>query len=195
MSDDRKLGDSPRDRAITISTRVLSGFDVVARLAGFLAAGATVLLLALLLGEVLQRNLRGSSVPGAVPIAEMLLAITIFGALAYTQRQGGHVRVEIGELLLPKAFVAKFRGAIWICIAMGLFIMAFYGWDDALASLARGENKTSGQLAWPTYPARFTVAIGFFLNAVGFVLEGIHLLVSRTAEDEPPKPPVAGELL
>ena len=59
------------------------------------AAGAILSLMLLAVVQVIGRLLFNTPVPGFIDITEQAMAIFAFAGVAYCQRVGGHIRMEI----------------------------------------------------------------------------------------------------
>ena len=64
---------------------------------GLLLMGALGMIVSMLLGaaDVVGTKFFGWPVPGTLEVTESTMVLIVFGALAYTQRMRGHIRVEI----------------------------------------------------------------------------------------------------
>ena len=130
----------------------------------WLLAGLLIALMALVVGYgVFTRYVLRSADPYTYEITSILmLAIAAF-SLAYTQRQGQHLRIDI----LDNYFSDVTRG-IMLNIVGPTIALVFCGilvwqtWDAALFALDISE-MTSGTLVIPTFPLRImaTIGIGF----------------------------------
>lgn len=171
-----------------LSRRVVDRLDTyierMAIILGIVSAVATVALIVLVMAEVVMRNILVSSVPAGTPIGELLLAVAIFGGLAYTQLQDGHVRVEVVETYVPERWLAPVQGMLSALLFACLLVMAYFAWQAGLESLAKGEFTTSGGTRFPRYPARFAIAFGFLLNALVYMVQGYRLLFTAVDSDE-----------
>mgnify|MGYP003681907178 CR=1 FL=1 len=127
----------------------------------------------LLIGsDVAYRTLTGKSILGAYNLAEIIMVGICVLSLAYTQRQGGHVRMEIvvnklrGKALQFIEIIASF-----LCFTICALI--FYR-SVVDAGVAIDINLiTSGIIAWPAWPLKIVFAFGFFLLCIRI---GIQLI-------------------
>jgi TRAP-type mannitol/chloroaromatic compound transport system permease small subunit len=112
--------------------------------------------------DALGGRLLNRPVPGAVEGATNLMAVIVFGSLAYVQRQRGHVRVELlysnaGPRI--RALLDVFNDLVVITF-FGL--LAWQAWDFAMSSYRIGE-AASGIVRFPLYPAKFVIFGGSIL--------------------------------
>jgi C4-dicarboxylate transporter DctQ subunit len=123
------------------------GFFVFERFLNFLAA--LVILGIMLIGtfQVFGRKLLSMPVPGYVDWIEMVMTIFAFLSLAYTQRLGGHIRMEI--------------------------ILAYYAYTHFLRAWEIGDSTIDIEL--PIWPSKLLVPFAFgillirlFIQLIGF---------------------------
>jgi TRAP-type mannitol/chloroaromatic compound transport system permease small subunit len=90
---------------------------------------------------------------------EMAMAIFCFLSIAYTQKLGGHVRMEL--------FISRFSGrSLWIVEALGTLIamwiiavLALYGWDHFMRAWVIGDSSIDIQI--PIWPGKLIVVVAF----------------------------------
>lgn len=145
-----------------------SAFNLVAGLVVFA-------LVALAVVHVLSRKFLNAPVPGFVDWVEQSMAVFAFLGVAYCQRVGGHIRMDI--------VVGALRGrALWLaetlsCIFMALITMALiYGsyfhfarsfdWNAPLFS-----RDSSIDIALPLWPAKFLVPLALSILLIRLILQ------------------------
>lgn len=109
--------------------------------------------------QVVGRKFFNFPVPGYVDWVEFAMAIFCFLSIAYTQKLGGHVRMEF--------IIARFEGRLLWClevigtlIAMGIIaILAWYGYEHFVRAWAIGDSSIDIQL--PIWPGKIVVVIAF----------------------------------
>ena len=123
---------------------------------------SAILILFLMLLAVVQvigRKFFNFPVPGYVDWVEFAMAIFCFLSIAYTQKLGGHVRMEF--------FIGRFTGrllwsleAIGTLIAMGIIvILAWYVYEHFVRAWSIGDSSIDIQL--PIWPGKLIVVIAF----------------------------------
>lgn len=124
--------------------------------------------------QVLGRKLFDIPVPGYVDIIEMVMTIFAFISIAYCQRLGGHVRMEIilGRLKGRILYGLEIFGTL-VALAVVLILMTF-AFDHFLRAYEIGDSTIDIQLAiWPSkllVPFAFGVlAVRLVLNLFGFI--------------------------
>lgn len=113
------------------------------------------------IAQVLGRRLFNLPISGYIDFVELSMAAFAFLGVAYCQRHGGHVRME---MLLK---VAKGR-AQWALEAFGtlvaLFIiavLAWYGYEHFWRAWTLGDSTIDAEL--PVWPSKLVVPIAFAL--------------------------------
>lgn len=156
---------------------------------GMLLLGAVGMIISMFLGvaDVVGTKFLGLPVPGTLEITESTMVLIVFGALAYTQKQRGHIRVELlyGHVG-PRA--KSFMEAVTHVLALVYFaLLAWQGISELVYSWEIRE-ATMGTVRFPLYPARFLLVIGTALLVVQLALDVISDL-GRMWRGEPPPPP------
>lgn len=109
--------------------------------------------------QVVGRKFFNFPIPGYVDWVEMAMAIFCFLSIAYTQKLGGHVRMEL--------FIGRFSGRLlWVLEVMGtlvamwiIAVLAIYGWDHFARAWVIGDSSIDIQI--PIWPGKLVVVIAF----------------------------------
>src|SRR6056297_3497485 len=121
------------------------------------------------------RNFFNQPLPGYVDWIEQIMPLIAFMGVAYTQRDGGHIRMDI--------FVGLFKGrALWLIelittlAILALMILLVWGswahfersfdWDAPLWS-----RDSSIDIALPTWPAKLLAPIAFSVLSLRLALQ------------------------
>jgi C4-dicarboxylate transporter DctQ subunit len=123
--------------------------------------------------EILGRYLFNSPIPGHVEIVELIMAGVVFFGIAYTERVGGHVRMELFVTRVLKG--RAYHIAEVITASLSLFVYLFilvYTFKASLFSLQIGDN--TAYLYWPTWPSKFAIPLGSLFLCIRFVIEIIQ---------------------
>ncbi|MGE0314419.1 MAG: TRAP transporter small permease subunit [Lautropia sp.] len=147
--------------------------SIIHRLAlGLLLLGAIGMIVSMLLGfaDVVGTHFLGWPVPGALEVTESTMVLIVFGALAYTQAQRGHIRVEIlYNFGGPRA--RAWMDALTHLLAFVYFgLMCWQGVGEAMYSWDLNE-ATMGTVRFPLFPARVLLATGTFLLLLQLLLD------------------------
>ena len=131
---------------------------------GLLLMGALGMIASMLLGvaDVVGTKFFGLPVPGTLEVTESTMVLIVFGALAYTQRKRGHIRVEIFyNNRSPR--VKALMDIVTHAVAIAYFgLIAWQGVQEAIYSLQISE-ATMGTIRFPLFPARFLLVAGTIL--------------------------------
>ena len=144
------------------------------------AAGFIFFLMFLAAAQVLGRKLLNFPIPGYIDYAEQSIAIFAFLGIAYCQRIGSHVRME---LLLEKL---KRGRALWIAEAVTTFaalviivLLTRYSFDHFLRAWTNGDSTIDINL--PVWPSKLLVSaalailsIRLLIQLAGFVRLVLH---------------------
>lgn len=108
----------------------------------------------------------------AMELTELAVPAIVFLGLAYTQRRGRHLLVDV--------VVERLHGRWQLCLramalVAGLFFFAlvlWYGWEYAWRTISIGDITAHG---YPTGPSKIVVPIGAFFICVRIILQLISL--------------------
>lgn len=130
--------------------------------------------------EILGRYLFNSPIPGHVEIVELIMAGVVFFGIAYTERVGGHVRMELFVTRVLKG--RAYHIAEVITATLSLFVYLFiliYTYKFALFSFQIGD--VTAYINWPTWPSKFAIPLGSLFLCIRFVIEIIQHLSQAIA--------------
>lgn len=154
---------------------------LVQKLALFLLLLGTLgMIISMFLGfaDVVGTKFFGWPVPGTMEITESTMVLIVFGALAFTQAQRGHIRVEIFYTDRGPRTKA-FMDAVTHLVAIAFFaLVTWQGFSEALYSLQINES-TMGSIRFPLFPARLLLVTGCALLLVQLALDliqDLHLM-------------------
>lgn len=138
----------------------------VESLIGYLVSGAMILsglciLVILVIGVVdtAGRAFFNSPFIGAVEISEALLAVAIFSALAYLQRTGGHVVVDV----FSNGYGPRLKKFATLMILTGMLaVLTFLLWRSGIGAMNayRHNDVSAGFLRVPIWLAKIFTAMG-----------------------------------
>ena len=134
-------------------------------------AAALVILAVMFIGvfQVFGRKLINLPVPGYVDVIEFVMTVFAFLSIAYTQRLGGHVRMEI--------ILKRFRGrTLWIVEALGTIliigivaILAWFGYEHFLRAWNIGDSTIDIEI--PLWPSKLLVPVAFAILLVRLLIQ------------------------
>jgi TRAP-type C4-dicarboxylate transport system permease small subunit len=138
-----------------------------------LISGLGIFALMLLgVAHVLGRKFLDLPIFGYIDIVEIMMAFLVFLGLAYTERLGGHIRMELFVSFLKGRWLALFE---IVGVVLGLAIsgiLLVYSWDHAMRALYLGDSSIDAQI--PLWPSKLIVP-------VALAMLFIRLLVSLWA--------------
>lgn len=133
-----------------------------------LASGIVIFALVCLAAtNVLGRKLLNLPVPGFIDWVEQFMAFFVFAGLAFCQREGGHIRMEIaiGRMRGRSLWIVEFLSILFMILLTTVLI---YGtWSHFLRSFDFGSpnwsRDSSIDLGLPLWPAKLIVPVAMSL--------------------------------
>lgn len=109
--------------------------------------------------QVLARQLFNAPIYGYIDMVEIAMTTFAFIAISYTERLGGHVRMEI--------FAARLHGRLlWFVevlgVLLGLFVvgtLTYYSYTHFLRAYTAGDSTMDLMVPW--WPSKLLVAFAF----------------------------------
>jgi TRAP-type C4-dicarboxylate transport system permease small subunit len=107
--------------------------------------------------HVLGRKFFDLPIFGYIDIVEIMMAFLVFLGLAYTERLGGHIRMELFVSYLKGRWLALFElvGVVLGLIMSGVLLV--YSWDHAMRAFSLGDSSIDAQI--PLWPSKLVVPI------------------------------------
>ena len=147
---------------------------------------ALVILAVMFIGvfQVFGRKLINLPVPGYVDVIEFVMTVFAFISIAYTQRLGGHVRMEI--------IIKRFRGrSLWVVEFLGTLtvigivaILAWFGYEHFLRAWSIGDSTIDIEI--PLWPSKLLVPVAFAILLVRLFIQLLGFLrLSADPDAEP----------
>ncbi|EET47784.1 TRAP transporter small permease subunit [Thalassobium sp. R2A62] len=144
---------------------------VFALLSGF--AVFSLMILAVI--QVTGRNLFGNPLPGYVDWIEQAMPLIAFMGVAYTQRNGGHIRMDIlvGALRGRVLWLAEFITTLAVFILMVLLVWGT--WSHFQRSFDFGavlwSRDSSMDINLPIWPAKLLAPVAFSVLVMRLALQ------------------------
>ncbi|WP_422019372.1 TRAP transporter small permease subunit [Roseibium sp.] len=161
---------------------VENGFNMI-------AAFSILSLMFLAVAQVLGRLFFNTPIPGFIDITEQAMAIFAFAGVAYCQRVGGHIRMEIvlGKLRGRALYIFEMIGVIVIAFTVALLIWG--SWFHFDRSWSIGDSTMDIRL--PTWPSKLVIPVALSLLFLRLLMQiyGYARLV-RNPDREPVAVPV-----
>lgn len=174
---------APLSPGAQMLARVDAMFFHFEKFLAFLASLVIMLIMLLGVFQVVGRKLINFPIPGYVDVIELAMTVFAFVAISYTQRLGGHVRMEIilGRLKGRLLYSLEVLGTV---VAIGVVIvLMMYGYDHFLRAYDIGDSTIDIQL--PIWPSKLLVPFAFVVLLVRLVIQlsgFIRLLMDPDAE-------------
>ncbi|MGC8202543.1 TRAP transporter small permease subunit [Aliiroseovarius sp. PTFE2010] len=129
-----------------------------------LLAGITIFaLVALAVVHVLSRKFFNAPVPGYVDWTQQFMVLFAFLGLAYCQREGGHIRMDIviGRLKHRPLWIAEFLSILIMLIITTALIYGTYFHFERSFDVTKPlwSSDSSIDIALPLWPAKLVVTI------------------------------------
>ncbi len=142
---------------------------------------ALVILGIMLIGtyQIFGRKFLNAPVPGYVDWIEMIMTVFAFAAISYTQRLGGHVRMEIilGRMQGRLLYFFEIFGTL--CAIFIIAVLGYYGYEHFLRAFEIGDSTIDIEL--PVWPSKLLVPFAFgilmvrlIIQLIGFIRLFIH---------------------
>lgn len=151
-----------------------------------IAAFSILTLMLLAVAQIFGRFLFNIPVPGFIDITEQSMAIFAFAGVAYCQRVGGHIRMEIvlGRLSGRTLYICEMIGVIIIAFTVALLVWG--SWFHFDRSWSMGDSTMDIRL--PTWPSKLVIPVALSLLFLRLLMQiyGYARLVA-----DPSKQPVA----
>lgn len=149
------------------------------RLFAWLAALCIFALMFVGVAQILGRKLFDAPIFGYIDMVELSMGVFAFLAIAYCERLGGHVRMEL--------VIGRLRGrALWVAelvaVLVALFVVAvlfYYGWTHTVRAYEFGDSTIDAE--YPMWPSKLMVPLAFALLWLRLLLMayGYARLVAR----------------
>jgi len=119
--------------------------------------------------QIISRKILNLPIPGYIDFAEQSIAIFAFIGIAYCQRLGGHVRMEI--------FLSALKGrSKWIAEAIQtaatiliIVILTYYSFKHFQRAWVIGDSTIDIQL--PTWPSKLMIPIAFSALTLRLIIQ------------------------
>lgn len=121
------------------------------------------------------RNFFNAPLPGYVDWIEQIMPLIAFMGIAYCQRQGGHIRMDIliGQLRGRTLWAAEFLSTFAMLILMLLLVWGSWSHFDRSFDFAAPlwSRDSSLDIRLPIWPAKLLVPIAFFVVSLRLALQ------------------------
>ncbi len=131
------------------------------------------------LSTVLTGSAIGLTIPSYADFTGFFLASASFLALAYTLREGGHIRVTLVIGNLPKGIRRLFE--VW-CVGLATFIAGYFVWYTArlVHESYVYHDLSAGMIAVPIWIPQSGMLLGLIVLFISLVDELVRVVTGRT---------------
>lgn len=162
--------------------------DRAGAMGGMCSAVCILLMTALILVETSVRVTMGSSIFIAEEYSAYLMANFVMLGLAYTLKQGGHIKVT---LLYSRSGERSRRLLRFLACLLGVFMFGALTWQLFLMALDNWEFKQQSMNITKTliYIPQTGLVVGGFLMTLQFAAEAIRELLALSGRNPDSTPP------
>jgi TRAP-type C4-dicarboxylate transport system permease small subunit len=154
--------------------RIANGVHFAGRVALYSSAIFLMVMLLVVVADVVTRFAR---VPfkGAYDLGEMLMVCITYTALAFTQYEKGHVRVDILLARLPRRVALGLDTITLTACAVVAFLITWAMTGRVWEVFSDpGPDPVSLLLGWPLSPLYLLMAVGAFLLGLEFLIDAVR---------------------
>ena len=144
--------------------------DRIERISNKCAGWLVVFLMGLVVSDVSYRFVIKKSIAGAYSLSEIIMVGICFLAMAYTQKEKGHVAVDF-VLLRLKGKSRQWLEVISSVLSLIISVLLFYRSFVEAQLAVKIRLVTSGIVNWPAWPLKIVVALGFFFLSVRIAIQ------------------------
>jgi TRAP-type mannitol/chloroaromatic compound transport system permease small subunit len=119
--------------------------------------------------DVIAIRVYSTTVRGAVEFATNLMPVIVFGSLAYIQRYGQHIRVELIYDRCGPRVQAALDALNAVVVTFAAAALAIVSWQGYLRSNAIKEAGMA--FRFPIYPVKLFIVIGFSVMVLKMLTE------------------------
>ena len=137
--------------------------------ANLLAAAAIFLLMILGCAQILLRTVFNMPISGYIDLVELSMAGMAFLGVAYCQRLGSHIRMEILIGYLKGRWIWAFEIIGTLAALFIISVLIWYSWDHFMRSFQLGDTTIDAE--FPVWPSKLLVPIAFSLWFIRLMIQ------------------------
>ena len=150
---------------------------------GLLAGIALLLMMVAGAADVIGTNLdliglTSKPIPAAFEFMATMMVVTVFLATALGQARRNHISVEVITRMMPRRLACFAKVIQFSLSALFWGLIAWYGWQSGLHSLAVGEYAT-GLINFPIWPARLVLGFGASMMLLQCLFDLLSIINKR----------------
>jgi TRAP-type C4-dicarboxylate transport system permease small subunit len=141
-----------------------------------------ILLVLVIFINVIGRYVFRSPLPGAVEVSQLLLVVTVFFAITYTEVRKQHVTFDEVVNRFPNRLRAVILGIMYFFVALYAFTLS---WQEGLLAISYcvPRIRVTDVLKIPIAPVMFIISIGALLWGVELLVNSFSPFSSSEKED------------
>jgi TRAP-type mannitol/chloroaromatic compound transport system permease small subunit len=158
---------------LSLAARLLRSADAqLFRLESWLNLVAAIVILGLMLlgvAHILSRKLFNWPIPSYIDVIELVMVLFAFPGLAYAQRLGAHIRMEIvvGRIRGRTLFAAEIFGTL-LAVAI-VAVLAWFAFEHFARAWVVGDSTMDGDI--PLWPAKLVVPLALAVLLARFLIQ------------------------
>lgn len=111
--------------------------------------------------HVIGRKFFNAPVFGYIDVVEVMMAFLVFLGLGYTERLGGHIRMELLILFLKGRVLALFE-LVSVLLGLGVVgVLLYFSWTHAMRAYNLGDSSIDAEI--PLWPSKLVVPFALAL--------------------------------
>lgn len=170
---------NPNDRSeMSLNSKTQSS-HFLGRVIGRIETGLNIagtafimILMVMTAGEIIGRYLFNTPIPGYVEDAELIMAGIVFLGMAYTQRKGAHIGMDIIVDKIKGRPHHVIKAMTHVLAVIGIGIICIYSFN--LTIDAYQTNDVTPYLQTPTWPSKLCIPIGTFFLGLRFFIQMVE---------------------
>lgn len=163
----------------TLVARLSRGVDWLIGLSTLIGTLALVAVVAIVLLDVIGRNLFGQPLTGAQDLTQMGMVLIVFGGIALSDKLNAHISVDLLENSLP-----TWANRLLDCLGWLIGAAFFFGIGITIvdsAAISRLLNLSTNILHLPKAWFQYAVAALCFITAASILLRLLRSLIGAPA--------------
>jgi|SRR5699024_1996869 len=124
--------------------------------------------------DIAMRTIFNSPIKGTLEVTgEFFMVFMVFLAISYTQKNGGHIKVN----LLEERFTSSVRRIVNVITrVIAAFIFLLIGYFNFMEGLNYIDMniQSRGVLNYPLSPSLFIISLGFFTLSIRLLIEALY---------------------
>ena len=143
---------------------------------GIVSGFATLVVTLVVVADVAGRSLISQPLEMATEISEFLMVVLVFLGLAAAQQNRQNYAIDVAARHLPLRLQLLLEHLGYLFSLVLVAVLAWLSTKQAISAFQRGETGF-GIIAFPIWPARFVLALGFWLLALQFVCDLLRYIL------------------